>query len=91
MAKFFVRFPSDQLRAEASAMLDIDPNQNGFYVPVGADEASRVLIMELSEPQRQRAQSEGAEVFDDIQFSILEDDCVTGISLHTSPRDRGRA
>jgi serine protease AprX len=63
--QYFVRFPSETLRPKAMPMLALDVER---YRPFPADTDAQVLIADLTDEERKAAESNGATVYEDIQF-----------------------
>ncbi|MDY3563515.1 S8 family serine peptidase [Gemmata sp. JC673] len=65
MPQYFVRFPSETMRPMAMPMLAADPER---YRPFEALTQDQILIADLSDEQRKAAESNGATVYEDVQF-----------------------
>ncbi len=72
MPRYFVRFPERRDRADASRMLDLDAEKYEPFYPMRTVEAERVLIADLSDEERQTAERNGCEVFEDVQFYPIQ-------------------
>jgi serine protease AprX len=68
MAKYFVRFPSAQLRTEARPMLQLEAARMQPFFPGYREDAKKVLIADLSDEERKTAEQNGAEIYEDVQF-----------------------
>lgn len=71
--RYFVRFPSAKLRKDAVPMLGLEAVPGEQHKPMFSEEARRILITPLSEHARNLAESEGCEIFPDIQFAPFDD------------------
>jgi subtilisin family serine protease len=65
MPQYFVRFPSETMRPRAMTMLAADPER---YRGFESASNEQILIADLSDDQRQAAESNGAKVYEDVQF-----------------------
>ena len=65
MSQYFVRFPTESMRPAAQPKLNADTER---FRPFSAETHETILIADLSDEQRKAAESNGAKVYEDIQF-----------------------
>ncbi len=65
MPQYFVRFPSNTMRAAAMPMLAADPER---FRPSESESHDQILIADLSDDQRHAAERNGAKIYEDLQF-----------------------
>ena len=65
MPQYFVRFPNESMRPMAMPMMSADPER---FRAFESTSENHVLIADLSDDQRQAAETNGATVYEDVQF-----------------------